>query len=87
MYRELGFFGTIRIDYLVSNGKVYLNEINAVPGSLSYYLFSETLSGFTEALTEQIEYSEYLFAREKTIVKNYSSGILNGYGSKGAKRL
>ncbi len=87
VYRELGFLGTIRIDYLISNGKIYLNEINAVPGSLSYYLFSDTLSGFTDMLTEQIEYREYLFAREKTVVKNYSSGILNGYGSKGVKRL
>ncbi len=87
VYRELDFFGTIRIDYLVSDKKVYLNEINAVPGSLAYYLFSESLSGFTDMLSEQIEYSEYRFAREKTAVKNFSSGILNGYGTKGAKRL
>lgn len=87
VYRELDFLGTIRIDYLVENGKVYLNEINAVPGSLSYYLFNESLSAFTDILTEQIEYSEYLYSREKTVVKNYSSGILSGYGAKGAKRL
>lgn len=35
--------GVIRIDYLYDfdTGNIYLNEINAIPGSLSYYLFEE----------------------------------------------
>jgi len=38
--------GVIRIDYLydLNENKIYLNEINAIPGSLSYYLFEEEIS-------------------------------------------
>ena len=39
VYEGLNFDGVIRIDYFVIDNKVYLNEINSVPGSLSYYLF------------------------------------------------
>ena len=35
------FFGVCRIDFLVDDlGKVYLNEINSVPGSLAYYFWN-----------------------------------------------
>ena len=43
VYTKLNFSGVIRIDYFVSDGKVYLNEINSIPGSLSYYLFFDTI--------------------------------------------
>ena len=33
--------GVVRIDFLESSGTVYVNEINTVPGSLSWYLFKE----------------------------------------------
>lgn len=39
IYKELKFFGPVRIDFIVNKSAVYLNEINAVPGSLAYYFF------------------------------------------------
>jgi D-alanine-D-alanine ligase len=46
-YTELNFNGVARVDFLVdSNGwKVYINEINAIPGSLALYLWE--LEGIT----------------------------------------
>ena len=55
IYSSFGFCGVIRADYLIHENKVYLNEINGVPGSLAYYLFSPKLSVFTENLTLLIE--------------------------------
>lgn len=87
VYKTLGFGGVIRIDYFLVGKKIYLNEINAVPGSMAYYLFSESLSGFGKMLTEMIETASSRFAEESTFKRTYDSGILRGVGSKGAKRL
>ena len=41
IYRDLDLNGVVRVDYLVDvkRGKVYINEINTVPGSMAFYLF------------------------------------------------
>lgn len=87
IYLALGVRGVIRIDYFLVEGEVFVNEINTVPGSLAYYLFGETLKSFTAMLTELITVAERDFAKERTFITEYKSGILFGYGSKGAKRL
>lgn len=40
-FYNLDCFGVVRFDYLIDeiNHKIYLNEINTIPGSLAYYLF------------------------------------------------
>lgn len=40
VYDEMGLSGVVRVDYLLSDSdKLFINEINTVPGSLAYYLF------------------------------------------------
>ncbi len=40
VYDKLKLYGPVRIDFIVDKkSNVYLNEINAVPGSLAYYFF------------------------------------------------
>ena len=41
IYEYLNLNGVVRVDYLYdqSRDKIYLNEINTIPGSLAYYLF------------------------------------------------
>lgn len=41
IYQHLSLNGVVRIDYLYdkAQNKVYLNEINTIPGSMAYYLF------------------------------------------------
>ncbi len=85
VYIELGFSGVIRIDYFLSDGQIYLNEINSVPGSLAYYLFGDTLYSFSKMLKELIAVAEQKFAKDGTVTTDYKSGILNGVGSKGTK--
>jgi D-alanine-D-alanine ligase len=48
-YTELSFNGVARIDFLVAPGDwtVYINEINAIPGSLALYFWE--LEGFASA--------------------------------------
>lgn len=87
VYDIFGFNGVIRIDYFLKDDTVYLNEINSVPGSLAYYLFSDTLAGFTEMLDELLEVARINFAEDNTVKKTYDSGILSSVGSKSAKHL
>lgn len=44
--------GVARIDFLVSEREVYVNEVNTIPGSLSKYLFIEPPLPFAELLED-----------------------------------
>lgn len=85
VYAAFGFDGVVRIDFMLIDGAVVLNEINAVPGSLAYYLFCNTLKGFSAMLTELIAAAEEKARTEKLYLKRFDSGILSVGGAKGAK--
>ncbi len=59
VYKRMNLKGVVRMDFLVSEGKAYLCEVNTVPGSLAYYLFCERLSDarafFGDLLEEAIQ--------------------------------
>ena len=90
VYLSLGFSGIIRIDYILCGGEVYLNEINSVPGSLSYYLFCETFSSFTEILQGVINAAIKEHNKKTTLITSFESDILKigkGKGGKGFDKL
>ena len=55
IYRRFSLKGVVRMDFLVSEGKVWFNELNVVPGSLAYYLFSPSLSDAKKMLLSLVE--------------------------------
>ena len=57
IYKELGLFGTVRIDFLVdeSENKAYVNEVNTIPGSMAFYLFKGVGISFEQMLSDVIE--------------------------------
>ena len=55
VYTLLNFTGVIRIDYIVKDNEIYLNEINTIPGSMAYYLFCDTFKEFSNTLQELID--------------------------------
>lgn len=59
IYKTLRFTGMVRVDFLLCGEKVYFNELNTVPGSLAYYLFTQKISGagklFAALIREAIE--------------------------------
>ncbi|MGN0819782.1 MAG: hypothetical protein ACI4M6_05240 [Christensenellaceae bacterium] len=85
IYSDYGFTGIIRIDFLVKGEKVYLNEINSIPGSLAYYLFCETVADFTALLTSLIIQSVADFKEKYGNVKIFKSSVLS-IDYKGAKK-
>lgn len=51
LYKKFDCTSVIRVDYLVDkNYRVYVNEINSIPGSLAYYLWNEDISKFVDNL-------------------------------------
>ena len=87
IYNSLDMTGVIRIDYFVIDGKVKVNEINTVPGSMAYYLFSEKTEDFLNMLKEMVTVALNRSSLEQSISREFSSGILKVTGAKGSKRL
>ena len=86
-FRVLGCNGVSRIDFLVDmdTSEVYVNEINTIPGALSYYLWEATGKKFSEEIDEIIELA---FKRErdrKQLTFSYEQNILSLGGTKGNK--
>ena len=96
-FRSLGASGVVRIDFLIDkkNKKVYANEINSIPGSLSFYLWDKTDKTYQELLnsTLNIAIRDYKDRINKThtfdtnILANFqnSGGIKGAKGVKGAQ--
>ncbi len=72
IYTLLGLKGVVRFDYIYKD-KLYLNEVNTVPGSLAHYLFEELT--YTELLTllidEAIEHGSKVRASFESQVLNF----------------
>ncbi|MBO5866454.1 MAG: ATP-grasp domain-containing protein, partial [Clostridia bacterium] len=83
IYQKLSFQGVIRVDFLVdkSNGKIYVNEINSIPGSLAYGLWSNiyTQKQFGDLLIAQAIADN---KRHLQLITTYQSSVLNGAISK-----
>lgn len=91
VFSALGCSGVSRIDYLLDtsdNDKVYVNEINTIPGSLAFYLWEASGLKYTDMIDRLVEIA-YKRARTKnstmfTIDTNLLSGAPS-FGAKGAK--
>lgn len=56
-FLELGASGVSRIDFLIDSAtnEVFINEINTIPGSLSFYLWEPSGKTFTQLTTRLIQ--------------------------------
>ncbi len=77
VYTAFEFASVVRIDYLVKDDRVYLNEINAVPGSFAYYLFCNKISELTDLLTDLIEKSIADYLSKRSNILAFESSILS----------
>ncbi len=85
LYTALKAKGVIRVDYLIENGKVYFNEVNAVPGSLAYYFYCESTFDLPYFLNELYDEAFSETAEENNLTLDYKSDVLSIEGVKGCK--
>lgn len=84
-FRALGCSGVARIDFLLDGDRIYVNEINTIPGSLAFYLFEPSGLKYPELLDELIRIA---LARERRRARrslSIETGILKNY--KGGTKL
>lgn len=70
--------GIIRIDFIyhVKEKSFYVNEINAIPGSLSYYLWEGKFKNLTEMIDEIINLGIMRNEKDKDKICSYDTNIL-----------
>lgn len=91
-FHALGCSGVIRIDFIIDedSGDIYVNEVNTIPGSLSFHLWRATGVEYKEHLNHMIDLALKRNREEKGLTFSFDSNILAGYtsgGLKGAKKL
>ena len=90
-FRALGSSGVVRIDFLVDKKtkKVYINEINNIPGSLSFYLWDPIGKEYTELLNDMINIGIRDYKKRISKTHSFETNILKGFtelgGVKGMK--
>lgn len=89
-FKSLNSNGVVRIDFLIDikENKVYVNEINSIPGSLSFYLWDKTNKDYTTLLDEVINLGIFAYKEKNKKTKSFDVNILNGFtGLKGIKGI
>lgn len=90
-FRCLGCNGVTRIDFMIDmeTDKVYLNEINTIPGSLSFYLWEPKGVKYTQLLERMISLAMKRHRKNQKISYSFDTNILSmggSFGAKGSKR-
>lgn len=79
--------GVVRIDFLMddSTGHVWFNEINTIPGSLSFYLWEPTGVPFATLLERLLELAVERFESRSRRVRSFDTNLLDARASGGLK--
>ncbi len=89
-FKCLGCSGVSRIDFMMdtATGEIWLNEINTIPGSLSFYLWEPVGVKYTTLLDKMISLALKRERENENITFTFESNVLQGVklgGAKGAK--
>lgn len=84
-FRALGSSGNSRIDFLVDEktNKVYINEINSIPGSLAFYLWEAKEIDFSTVLDEMINIGVKDYKKRVSKTHSFETNILQGFAAHG----
>ena len=90
VFKIWGCSGVARIDFLMDTkeNKVYVNEINEIPGALSFYLWEATGKSFEQELDEIIDIAIKRKRDKEKLTFSYDQNILAMQGGlKGSKKM
>ncbi|MBQ2408012.1 MAG: D-alanine--D-alanine ligase [Bacilli bacterium] len=89
-FRALSLSGICRIDFLIDKkeNKIYVNEPNTCPGSLSFYLWEPSGKPYPELLDDAVQLAIRDYKNRNKKVYSFDSNVLSNFnGLKGAKGL
>jgi D-alanine-D-alanine ligase len=86
-FRAIDGRGIARIDFLVrpETSEVYLNEINTLPGSLSFYLWQDTGMSNAELVEALVQIGRDAQAEKRRNTYNYRTNLIALSASRGLK--
>jgi len=89
-FKALGCTGVARIDFLLdsSTGEIFFNEINTIPGSLSFYLWEPMGVKYTALLDRLVSLALKRERLNRSLTFSFESSVLSNAdfsGAKGAK--
>ncbi len=86
-FRSLNSSGVVRIDFLIDtkNEKVYANEINSIPGSLSFYLWDKTDKNYEELLEDVLNIGIRNFKNKINKTHSFDTNILSNFNESSTK--
>lgn len=86
-FRVLGSAGVCRIDFMMDaeTKKVYVNEINTIPGSLAFYLWKEEGMSFTQLMDALVQQALDRERRRSRMTFSYDTNLLSTYSANSAK--
>lgn len=84
-FKALGSAGNARIDFLIDEktNKVYINEINSIPGSLAFYLWDAKNINFTQLLDDMINIGIKDYKKRISKTRSFETNILQGFAAHG----
>ncbi len=88
-FKALGCSGVSRVDCMIDkdSGEIFVNEINTIPGSLSFYLWKEAGVEFDEIIDKLVSIALKRDRKRKSLTFSYDTNILElGFGAKGVKK-
>ena len=90
-FKYLGCNGVTRIDFMIdmATDKVYINEINTIPGSLAFYLWEPKGVKYPQLLERMIQLALKRHRQSQKINYTFDTNILSmggSFGAKGSKR-
>lgn len=86
-FKALGCSGVIRVDCMIDKktNKIYVNEVNTIPGCLSFHLWKATGLSYTELLNKLINLALKKYREEKNITYSFDTNILSNFSLNGTK--
>lgn len=77
-FRTIGASGVSRIDFLVNikKGKIYINEINTMPGGVSFYLWKESGYNYSQLVDKLIDLGFERFNKMAKLQRSFETKLL-----------
>lgn len=87
-FKSLGCSGNSRIDFLIDakSQKVYINEINSIPGSLAFYLWDAKGVDFATLLDDMIQIGIKNYKKRNSKTYSFENNILQGFSANGGTK-
>ena len=78
IFKALDLKGVVRIDYIIdkASGKLYVNEVNTIPGSFAFYLWEPAGVSFREMVDTLVAVAEHQMREKKKSEFAFDSSVL-----------